>query len=83
MAFLEVRVNEIREVLRCWLAGDGLPTAAERAAVAAGLVRDGGEGQLCDELIESVVALVRPARTSSHGAALDLLVPFEAQIREW
>jgi hypothetical protein len=26
-------VNEVREVLRCWLAGDGLRTAAERAGV--------------------------------------------------
>ena len=57
MAFREVRVNEIREVLRCWLAGAGLRTVAERAGVdrktarryvdaaeAAGLVRDGGQG---------------------------------------
>ena len=33
VAFGEVRVNEIREVLCCWLAGDGLRTAAERAGV--------------------------------------------------
>ena len=33
VAFREVRVIEIREVLRCWLAGDGLRTAAERAGV--------------------------------------------------
>ena len=33
MAFREVDVVEVREVLRCWLAGDGLRTAAERAGV--------------------------------------------------
>lgn len=87
---------QIREVLRCWLAGDGPRTAAERAGVgrktarryveagqATGLVRDGGQCQLSDELIGAVVAAVHPARASGHGAAWDLLVPFEAQIREW
>ena len=33
MAFREVCVNEIKEVLRAWLAGAGLRTAAERAGV--------------------------------------------------
>jgi hypothetical protein len=55
MAFREVAVTEIREVLRAWLAGAGLRRAAARAgvdrktarrhveaAVAAGLARDGG-----------------------------------------
>ncbi|MDT7597550.1 MAG: hypothetical protein QOJ06_3096 [Pseudonocardiales bacterium] len=96
VAFREVRVNEVQEVLRCWLAGEGLRTAAERAgvdrktarryveaALAAGLVRDGGNDQLSDELIGAVVAVVRPARQSGHGAAWELLVPLEAQIREW
>jgi len=59
VAFREVRVNEVREVLRCWLAGGGLRRAAERAgvdrktarryveaAVVAGPVREGGECQL-------------------------------------
>jgi hypothetical protein len=54
VAYREVRVNEVKEVLRCWLDGAGLRTAGERAgvdrktarryveaAVAAGLVRDG------------------------------------------
>jgi len=96
VAFREVRVNEIKEVLRCWLAGDGLRTAAERAGVdrktarryvdaaqGAGLVRERGEGQLSDELIGAVVAVVRPARASGHGAAWELLVPHEQQIRDW
>ena len=64
MVFREVSVVEIREVLRSWLAGAGLRTVAAQAgvdrktarryveaAVAAGLARDGGAGQLTDELV--------------------------------
>ena len=96
MAFREVRVIEIREVLRCWMADGGLRRAAERAgvdrktarryveaAVAAGLVREGGEGQLCDELIGAVVAAVRPARAGGHGLAWESLLAHEQQIRDW
>lgn len=96
MAFREVRVNEIREVLRGWLSGDGLRTVAERAGVdrktarryveaaqVAGLVRDGGEGQLSDELIGAVIAAVRPARVCGHGAAWESLLVHEARIRAW
>jgi len=62
MVFREVSVIEIREVLRSWLAGAGLRTVAAQAgadrktarrhagaAVAAGLARDGGTGQLPGE----------------------------------
>lgn len=96
MAFREVRVMEVREVLRCWLAGDGLRTAAERAGVdrktarryveaaqAAGLVRGGGEGQLTDELIGAVIAAVRPARASGYGVAWETLLAHEQLIRDW
>jgi len=83
VAFREVRVHEVREVLRQWLGnGLGLRPIAERAgvdrktarryvdaAVAAGLVRDGGEGQLSDELIGVVIAVVRPERSQGHGQA--------------
>ncbi|MGI8756828.1 MAG: hypothetical protein ACR2MB_13415 [Acidimicrobiales bacterium] len=40
-------------------------TAAERL----GLRRDGGEGQLCDEFMGSVVEAVRPHRSDGHGEA--------------
>lgn len=96
MAFREVRVIEVREVLRAWLAGDGLRTAGERAGVdrktarryvaagqEAGLVRDGGEEQLTDELIGAVVAAVRPARASGHGQAWEDLTPWAEQITGW
>ena len=97
MAFREVRVHEVREVLRHWLAdGVGLRIIAERsgvdrktarryveAAVAAGLVRDGERQQLTDELIGAVIAAVRPVRQQGHGAAWESLLPLEQQIRDW
>ncbi len=96
MAFREVRVNEIKEVLRAWLAGAGLRTAGERAGVdrktarryveageAAGLLRDGGQGQLTDELIGAVVLAVRPARTTGHGVPWQELVGWQEQITSW
>jgi hypothetical protein len=89
-------VNEVREVLRCWLAGDGLRTVAERAGVdrktarryveaaqAAGLVRVGGAEQLCEELIGAVIAVVRPARAAGHGVVWESLLAHEQQIRDW
>ena len=59
MVFREVRVFEVREILRLWMRGESL-RAVERlagvdrktvrryveAATGLGLVRDGGEGQL-------------------------------------
>src|SRR3954464_11094304 len=82
MAFREVRVFEVREVLRLWLRGEAL-RAVERlagvdrktvrryvdAAVEAGLARDGGEGRLSDVFIGVVVEAVRPHRRDGHGDA--------------
>src|SRR5580704_19133284 len=80
MAYREVNVAEIYEVRRAWLAGKSERAVAVqagvdrktsrryvRAAVAAGLSRDGGEGQLTDELIGQVVSVVRPVRPDGHG----------------
>jgi transposase len=96
VAFREVAVIEVREVLRCWLAGQGLRTAGERAgvdrktarryveaAVAAGLVRDRGQGQLTDQLLGAVVAVVRPVPAGGHGPAWEALLVEEARIRTW
>jgi len=80
MAFREVGVFEVGEVLRLWLRGEGI-RAAERlagvdrktvrryvtAAEGLGLVGDGGEGQLSDGFIGSVVEAVRPHRSDGHG----------------
>lgn len=96
MAFREVRVFEVREVLRLWLRGEGL-RATERlagvdrktvrryidAAVEAGLVRDGGEDQLSDVLIGQVVETVRPHRSDGHGEAWRTLIANHDQVKAW
>lgn len=96
MAFREVPMFEIREVLRLWLGGEGLRAIARLARVdrktvrryvtaaeAAGVARGGGEDQLTDEVIGAVCEAVRPSRPGGHGAAWDALVPHEETIRGW
>lgn len=96
MAFREVLVTQVREVLRAWLEGAGKRPAARRAgvdvktasryihaAVAAGLVRDRDESRLTDELIGVVVAAVRPARPAGHGAAWEALAGRKDDIGGW
>ena len=50
------------------------------AAEVAGVVRDGGVGQLGDAVIGAVVAAVRPVRPDGHGTAWQLLVEQREQI---
>jgi transposase len=96
MAFREVLVTEVKEVLRAWLAGLGKRPAAARAGVnvktaaryiraaqGAGLARGGGEGQLTDELLGVVVGAVRPARPAGHGASWELLAGRKEEIAGW
>jgi transposase len=96
MAFREVDVVEVREVLRGWVEGAGLRTIAERAGVdrktarryveaaqTAGLVRTDGQAALSDELIGAVIAAVRPTRPNGHGAAWDLLAARKTDIAGW
>ena len=96
MAFREVLVTQVREVVRAWLAGAGKRPAARRAGVdvktaaryiraaqAAGLARGGDESQLTDGLLGQVVAAVRPARPAGHGASWEALVPVTAEIAGW
>ena len=96
MAFREVRVFEVREVLRLWLAGEGI-RATERlvgfdrktvrryvdAAVGLGLVRGGGDEQLSDAFIGLVVEAVRPHRTDGHGEAWRRLQANHGQLEVW
>jgi len=87
---------EVREVLRAWLAGQGLRTVAQRAGVdrktarryvqaaqEAGLARDGGVAQLSDVLLGQVVAQIRPARSGGHGAAWQVLEAEQPRIAAW
>ena len=86
-------MTEIREVLRAWLAGAGLRTAAAHAGVdrktarryvaaaeGAGLARDGGLGQLTDELVGQVAQAVRPVRPGGHGQAWEQMEARHAHI---
>jgi hypothetical protein len=96
MSFREVGVHEIREVLRLWVRGESERTVARlslvdrktvkryvTAAVEAGLVRDGDEGQLTDGLIGQVCELVRPHRPDGHGAGWETLRSHHDQLNTW
>ena len=50
------------------------------AAVEAGLARDGGLGQLSDELVGQVAQVVRPVRPGGHGQAWGQLEACQEQI---
>src|SRR5271166_5285876 len=96
MVFREVSVIEVREALRAWLAGKSERAVAAqagvdrktsrryvRAAVAAGLSREGGEEQLTDELIGQVVSVVRPVRPDGHGGGWAELEARQEEIATW
>jgi transposase len=96
MAFREVTVVQIKEVLRRWLRGEGERTIAKGVGVdrktarryiaggiGHGVERSGGEEQLTEELIGQVVEAVRPHRTDGHGAAWRILLGEETQITKW
>ncbi len=93
MAFREVAVSEIREVLRAWLSGAGLRRVAEQAGVdrktarryvqaaeEAGLARDGGLVQLTDELVGQVAEAVRPVRPGGHGRPWEQLEACQEEV---
>jgi hypothetical protein len=96
MSFREVPVHEIREVLRLWLRGEADRAIARLASVdrktvkrytdagqACGLVRDGGEDQLSDELVGQVCERVRPHRPDGHGASWAALRANHDQLEVW
>src|SRR5881397_1521123 len=96
MAYREVGVIEVREVLRGWLAGGGLRAVAAQAGVdrktarryvqaaqQAGVVREGGPGQVTDEVIGAVVSVVRPVRPAGYGSAWQQLQAHREQITAW
>jgi transposase len=53
------------------------------AAVEAGLARDGGAGQLTDELVGQVAEVVRPVRPGGHGLGWERLEACRAEIEAW
>ena len=94
MAFREVPVHEIREVLRVWMRGESLRAIERLAAVdrktvrryvaaaqSFGLQRVGGEAQLSDELIAKVCEVVRPHRSDGHGEAWETLAAHHDEIK--
>jgi len=96
MAYREVPVFEVREVLRLWLAGEGL-RAIERlvgldrktvrryvaAAEELGLDREAGEAQLSDVFVGQVVEAVRPHRVEGRGEAWRVLAGRHEQLKQW
>jgi transposase len=96
MAFREVRVFEVREVLRLWLAGEGFRSVERlaqvdrktvrryvEAAERLGLKRDGGVDQLSDVFLGMVVEAVRPHRSDGHGEGWRLLVAEHDVVMAW
>ncbi len=92
MAFREVSVVEVRELLRLWLQGKSLRTIGRLAGVhrhtvaayveaarVAGLERADDDAAITEELIGTVVAAVRPVRRQAHGASWETC----AAEREW
>src|SRR5258708_12132719 len=93
MAFREVLVTQVKEVLRAWLAGLGKRPAARRAGVdvktaaryiaaarAAGLARDGEEAQVGGGLVGQGGAGGRPARPAGAAAPRARPAPAHAQL---
>ena len=97
MAYREITMIEIKEVLRLWLGKQmglrpiavtvGLDRKTVRryidAGVEAGLVRDGGEAQLTDVLLGAVIEAVRPERPAGHGAAWEACRAEHDRIKAW
>src|SRR5271155_1131451 len=96
MAFREVRVYEIKEVLRLWLRGTGTRKIAVlvdldrktvqryiAAATAAGLQRGSGEDALDDELMAKVCEHARPRRPDGHGESWAALQANHDQLKAW
>ncbi len=96
MAFREVPVFEVREVLRLWLDGRSYRAIAAlvppdrktvtrviETAVGLGLDRAGGDGQLDDEFVGRVMAAIRQDRPDRHGESWARLEARHADIGGW
>ncbi len=64
---LSLRARGIRSIERMAQLDRKTVRRYVRAAAEVGVVRDGGEGQLIDEVIGSVVEVIRPHRRDGDG----------------
>ena len=96
MAFREVWVVQIRELLRRWLAGDGEHTATRTAGVARrtvrnyiaavialGVERPASQSKLTDALIGEICEQVRLGGPDGHGESWRARSAEQEQIRTW
>jgi hypothetical protein len=97
MAYRELGMVEVREILRRWLGGEGVRaiargtgldrktiTAYVRAALAVGVQRGGAPPS--DEQITTIAATRRPGRPTNATAPspeVEVLRPHELTIRQW
>jgi transposase len=96
MAYREVSVIEVKDILRLWLDGRSLREVTRLAGVdrktvrryvdaaqACGLDRADGPGQLTGELLGAVVGVVRPERPRGTGTAWEALAGQREQLMAW
>ena len=95
MAFRELRVVEIKEILRLWALGHGLRYIADRTGADRKTVRryieaarkagfePNGTRLLDDELIAEVAVETQPGAPSTPGAMRELLRQHAEQIQGW
>jgi transposase len=96
MSFREVRVYEVRELLRWWVEGVSQRQTMERsgfdrktvrryveAAMELGVVQGGGDDQLSDEVVAAVLERVRPKRRDGHGEGWATCMAHHDVLRGW
>ena len=96
MAFREVPVFEVREMLRLWMDGRGLRSIADvitpdrkairrivDIAVRLGLDRDGGIGKLGDVFVSSVMTRFEVVRPNRHGETWSAIAGEHDRISGW
>ncbi len=96
MAYREVSVVEIKEILRLWVRGMGFrpvakATGSDRKTIRRyielaqeqGLSKEGGTEQLTDELIATIVSKIQPGRTGARGDAWRCCERHREQIKSW